>query len=56
MLLWNFVVRLEYGASKFHEISAKDRFIKFCKFHGWLLEIYRAVLQNLGKIPQPCAI
>lgn len=44
MLLWNFVVRLEYGAPKFHKILAKDRFIKFCKFHGELREIYRAIL------------
>ena len=30
----DFAVRLEYGAPKFHGILAKDRFIKFCKFHG----------------------
>lgn len=30
----DFVVRLEYGAPKFYKILARDRFIKFCKFHG----------------------
>ena len=40
----NFAVRLEYGASKFYKILAKDRFIKFCKFHREPRKIYRAVL------------
>ena len=31
--LW-IAVRLKYSAPKFYEILAKDRFIKFCKFHG----------------------
>ena len=30
----DFAVRLGYSAPKFYEISAKDRFIEFCKFHG----------------------
>jgi len=29
-----FAVRFKYSAPKFHKILAKDRFIKFCKFHG----------------------
>ncbi|WP_297963894.1 hypothetical protein [uncultured Campylobacter sp.] len=40
----DFAMRLEYSAPKFYRISAKDRFIEFCKFHGELREIYRAVL------------
>ncbi|WP_298042678.1 hypothetical protein [uncultured Campylobacter sp.] len=40
----DFTVRLECGAPKFYGISAKDRFIKFCKFHGHLRWISRTHL------------
>ena len=40
----DFAARLKYNAPKFHKILARDRFIKFCEFHGEPREIYRAIL------------